>query len=674
MRKCLLFVALLIVSQLNLLHAQGLFTAPDTVCRLQPVQLVSNMPGAKTHYWGFCSAYAFNKPEATAMGKTFGLDGAATIEIEKEGDNYYGFVINRGISHSFVRLEFGKSLDNIPKVTNYGNMDNVMPANANSLTIVRDETKGNWHVFITAGTDLANSALVRLDFGNSLANTPNVVNFGNLDNLLEAPNGIFVSKEANKWYGFTMNKATNNIIRIEFDTLLSLTPKLFDLGTTTGLSGPNDFAPLLYNGIWYFFTTNSISNDLTRVDMGASLATSTPAGTALGNFSTDLQNPTGIAILRDCDSFHIFITNKQSRDFVRIDAVDILGGPTSFNSNNYGPMGVIVAPSGMSRAIRDHDDIFMFSTNEIDSNLIKIKFAQCKNSDIRSSTTAKPPTFKYDTAGTYNLYYLIDEGLPTMNVQCKLIYVLPTPPIIMSNDTTICQGDTVGLKMLSITATSKTWSPAYNISSITADNVQVWPDFSTIYRIYMTFKNGCIVDTAIRVKVNKVNADAGPDRSLADGATTLLGGPMTSDAVNYTYDWTPKRYILNDKSMAASVNPPFDYTYYLTVTDTSKCTDIDTVVVHVGCNDVNLPNAFAPQGSDHQNRFGLANTQIAKLVFFSIYDRWGKEVFTTTDPTKQWDGKVNGEFAPMGVYIWNVDGFCNSGKRMKKSGNVTLIR
>lgn len=680
MKKYLLLTALLIVSHINSIYAQGLFTAPDTVCERQWVQLKSNVPGAQTHFWGFCSGYAFNNAVGTNMGTGLGLDGAAAIEIEKDGSNYYGFVINRGPGNSFVRLEFGNSLDNVPRVTNYSKMDNVLPIKPSSLHIVKDTTKGVWHVFVVGGDNAGNSTLARLDFGKTLANTPNIVNFGNLDNALSSPTGLFIYKDFDntdqltKWYGYTFNKASSSLVKIEFDTLLSLTPTLTDLGAVTSVASPNDFAVMKHNGIWHFFITNELGDHLTRLTMGPSLANPTLSSTYLSNFLKNLRNPTGISIIRDCDSFHLFITNKTNRKFIRLDATDITGDSTAFKFNDLGIPGDMLGPTGLSRAIRDRDNIFLFSTNEPDSILVKIKFQQCNNASIQSSTTLVPPRYKYDTAGIYNLYYMTNEGLPDMQSQCKLIYVLPTPPIILSNDTAICQGDTVSLKILSVTAINKTWSPNYNISSTTADEIRVWPRYNTTYRLVMPYLSGCIVDTAVRVAVSKVKSDAGPDRTLSDGATTLLGGPNTSIGVNYTYNWTPNRYLSSDAITNPTATPPFDYTYYLQVKDTSGCVAIDTVVVSVGCNDVNLPNAFAPEGRNSQSRFGLANSQIIKLSFFSIYDRWGKEVFTTTDPTKEWDGKVNGDYAPMGVYVWNVDGFCNSGKRLKKQGNVTLIR
>jgi gliding motility-associated-like protein len=99
------------------------------------------------------------------------------------------------------------------------------------------------------------------------------------------------------------------------------------------------------------------------------------------------------------------------------------------------------------------------------------------------------------------------------------------------------------------------------------------------------------------------------------------------------------------------------------------------VLVKVACADVNLPNAFTPEDHAANNDyFGLINKSIVKLNHFKIFDRWGKMVFSTNDVSMQWNGKADGIDCPYGVYVWEVDGFCSSGKRITKNGNVTLIR
>ncbi|OJX01053.1 MAG: hypothetical protein BGO70_14805 [Bacteroidetes bacterium 43-93] len=675
MRKCLLLVALIIVSQLNVLIAQPLFNSPDTVCPKQPVQLTTNVPNAKSHYWGFCSGYLFNTPVATALGKN-GLDAPTAVEVEKDGNNYYAFVVNRGNNgarQSLIRLEFGNSLDNQPKITNYGTMDDVLPKDPSSLYIIKNETNGNWHVFVVGGTNVGASSLARLDFGKSLGNVPNIVNFGNWNNVLDGPSGLFFQQEDKLWYGFTFNKNTNDLLRIQFDSLLSLTPTYVNLGKLPYIKKPTDYTSILVNGVWHFFVTNEGSDSITRVDLGPKLATTTPTSATIGSLNKNVNNAGGISIIRDCDSFHLFFVNRGSSNFVKVDMTSITGPYTAVNFNTFS--STLFGPTGLTRPIRDHDNIYLFTTNDGDSNLVKVTFQQCSNASIQSSTTMMPPPYSYDTAGTYNIYYMVNEGMPDMQVQCKIITVLPTPDIFMSNDTTICSGDTISLRLISTAAINQTWSPDYNIDNTTQQYVKVWPRYSTNYHVLLPYKSGCIVDTLIKVKVFKVQSDAGPDRTIADGATTVLGGPFTSDGINYSYLWFPDRYMSNNNVPNPSVTPPNDYTYYLQVRDNnSGCAALDTVVVHVSCDDINLPNAFVPSGNSSVNRFGLANSQIVKLVAFRIFDRWGKVVFETTDPAQQWDGKVNGADAALGVYVWEAEGYCISGKRIKSSGNVTLIR
>lgn len=671
MRKRLLFVTLLLVSQ-YCLKAQ-MFLAPDTVCVRQPVQLTSLVPGQASQYWGFCSGYLLNNPTGVNLGATpYLLDGPKDIEIVKDGDKYYGFAIAGGINNSFERIEYGTSLSSTPTVTNYGNFDGALPIGLNSLFVVKDSAKNHWHIFITAGTTAANSEMARIDFDDSLMNVPNIVNFGNVGSVLNGPNGMFIGKEADKWYGYVLNKSTNSLVRMDMDTNISLTPALTDLGPVGTLNGPHDLAPIRDAGNWYFFITNENDNSISRIDIGPSLnITSIPTNTNFPDIS--LFGPNGITLIRDCGSLYAFITQKTSHEIVRVNMASVTG-PYTFDP--LGPVGSPAAPTGISHMIRDKDNVYAYVANYGDGTISRITFAQCTNSSIPYSTTKRPPVYTYTTPGIYNIYYAVNEGTPDMQVDCKLITVLEVPPMLVSNDTTICQGDTIALRALSINALSVTWSPNFNITGVGDVDIRAWPDYSTQYHILLPYANGCIVDTTIDVTVRKVRSDAGPDRTLTDGTTTLLGGPFTSEGAQYAYTWTPNQFLNDNVSPNVVAKPPFDFTYYLTVRDTAGCTDIDTVVVRVACNDLNLPNAFIPNSSSNSSTatFGLANRQLVKLNFFRIYDRWGKEVFNTTDPMKQWDGTIDGHDAAMGVYVWEADGFCLSGQRIQRSGNVTLIR
>ncbi len=680
MKKRLLLIVILIVSQMNLLFAQTLFSGPDTVCVNQSVKLSSNVFNAKSYYWGFCSGYLFNTPTGGNIGNNYDMHIPTGVEIVNDSGTFYGFVINSETTE-LLRLNFGNSLDNIPTVTNLGDLTLGLPENPTSLYLVRDTFSHKWFLFVAGGFTKATSELARVDFGPRLSNSkPNIANFGNPGNLLDQPKGLFVAQDADhRWIGYALNYNNSTIIQLDFSFNVSNTPLATDYGNPSGsLNFPSDLAAVYDNGNWHLFITNYGNSTITRLDMGTTLDTviADVIGTNLGDFTFRVLRPSSISMVRDCNFLHLYITDSTTSQLVEVRMADAIG---PYSAISYSTIGGMNFPTSISSIIRDRDNIYAFITNAQDSSLTKITFNQCVNSTIPSFTDVSPPTYSYDAPGIYNVYYVVDEGLPTMRVDCKDITVLAPPTLYRNNDTTLCQSDTLRLYAVSTLADSIRWAAGHNIdtTNVFFDSVRVYPNYSTEYRFKLYYPFGCIVDTAIRINIVKVKADAGPDRYIKDGATSIVGGPYTSMG-NFVYHWEPFQFMSDSTVPNPYVNPPYDFTYYLTVTEQGvgyQCSAKDTVTVRVTCGDFYLPNAFAPSSANPgSNRFGILNNSLVKLNYFRIFNRLGQMVFETTDPTQKWDGLFNGVLCQEGVYVWVADGFCLSGKQIKKSGNVTLFR
>jgi gliding motility-associated-like protein len=700
MRKYLLLLAVLMLSQLTKLSAQkltpspdSLFSSPDTVCVNQPVTLRSNVINQTSYYWGFCSGYLMNPPTGLNIGKTYGLKIPGNIDIVNDSGLFYGFVVNTG-SREFLRLNFGNSLNNIPTVTNFGTLNGGLPVNPTSLFILKDTLNNHWFIFVTGGNTTANSTLARIDFGPHLSNIPNIANFGNYNNVLSGPKGIFVAQDANhNWWGYLVNYNNSHLVRLDFSFNVSNTPYVYDLGnyndpitTAPVLSLPSDLAAIRDHGKWYLFVTNKGNNTLARFDLGTILDTSSVSiiGNNLGTFSNRIDSPSSITLNRDCGSLYAYITDSTASQLV---AVSMSSATGPYSAINYGVLGRMNYPSGISSILRDKDNLYAFITNARDSSLTRVDLAPCNVSTIPSFSEVNPPAYEYLVPGIYNIYYVINQGTHTMQVDCKPITVLPIPPVSMNTDTTVCEGDTIRLYVISTLADSIRWTATYNIDTnyLRRDSAKVYPDYSSVYPVKLYYPFGCIVDTAVRVHVSKVKADAGPDRWIKDGAMSTIGGPNTTLAPGdpystsgYLYHWFPFQFLSDSTVPNPVASPPYDYTYYLRVTelnDTFKCSSLDTVVVHVDCGDFHLPNAFAPNSSNSTIAyFGILNKEISRLNYFSIYNRWGQLLFTTTDVTQKWDGTFNDKPCLPDVYVWIADGFCQNGKRITKSGNVTLMR
>jgi len=677
MRRCLILTVLLIVAKLNGLYAQTTFNAPDTVCIRQSVTLTPVDTNASSYYWSFCSGYLMNRPSGINLGSGFNINGSTDIEIAKNDDGmYYGFFVNQA-TLEMIRLDYGNSLSNIPTVTNFGDLGGTLPPKAASLFLMRDNAK-KWVMFIVAGTDVASSSIVRLDYGASLANIPNCANMGNLGGLLNGPRGIFVAQEGPYWYGFAVNSLDNKLIRFDFGTNISNTPLTVDLGNPGGaLTGPSDMAAIRDNsGNWHFFVTNFVSNRLSDVSVGASLA-SAATGIELKPDPDSLKAPTSIILAKECGMDYAFITNGGSNNLVRLAFSDL--STLSFKDISWNFVPGLSSTTALSHFIRERDNLYAFAMNS-DNSLGRISFTSCTTISGPSTSTDKfPAPFTYSDPAVYSVFLTMDEGLPTARTECSSITALPIPAITIVTDKLICQGDSVQLYGIAFGTDSLKWQPDYNITdtftTVDALFTYVFPDYTRPYHFMAYYPSGCIVDSPIMVNVSKVKADAGVDRKIGDGSETVLGGPMTTEGTDYIYQWRPTNFLNNEHSPNPVSTPFYDMTYYLTVTNKMGCVGTDTVVVRVECADINMPNAFTPEdhaaGNDY---FGLLNKNIVKLNYFRIFDRWGQEVFKTTDISEQWDGKFNGVDCAYGVYVWAVDGFCSSGKRISKSGNVTLLR
>ncbi len=705
MKKLLLLLMLLILSQVSILRAQVLFSAPATVCINQPVTIVPDSLAfkASSYYWGFCSGYLMDAPTGTNLGNHFGFHIPAGIDIAYDQGNYFGFVLNSQ-TNEFIRLNFGNSLTNTPSITNFGNLDSGLAINPTSMYILKDSVSKFWYIYVTGGFTKATSSIGRIDFGRNLNNPhPNVVNFGNFDGILDGPKGIFVAQDStNLWYGYVVNHNTSELIRLDFSYNESITPQLYNYGNISGsiLGAPTDMAAVYDqpNHAWHLFITNEgVSSSVARVDLGPSL---TPSNTFISGvtindgtttpgastFQYRIDQPSSITITKDCGNYYLYVTDSTTSQLIGIQMTTLVGPYTAVDYNNIGFMNF---PSSISTVLRDHDNLYCFVANPADSTLTRINIQQCFNSSIPSYTELVPPVYKYNVPGVYNIYFVINDGQPNMATYCQPITVLAYPPIYMNNDTTICQGDTAKLYAVSTLADSIRWQAVYNIdtSYLYRDSVRVYPNYTTTYPVVLYYPFGCIVDTSVKVYVSSLKADAGPDRWINDGSSTILGGPFTtlfdsSYGLDYSYNWQPFQYLSDSSATNPTANPPYDFTYVLTVSDyivrnndTVACVSKDTVTVHINCDNLYLPNAFTPNSANPlTNRFGILNKQIVQLNSFMIYDRWGQEVFTTTDPTKGWDGTFNSQPCDVGVYVWVADGFCINGKRYTRSGNVTLLR
>ena len=122
-----------------------------------------------------------------------------------------------------------------------------------------------------------------------------------------------------------------------------------------------------------------------------------------------------------------------------------------------------------------------------------------------------------------------------------------------------------------------------------------------------------------------------------------------------------------------------DTSYYVTliVTDSNGC--VDTVVNIITIDPeffVYVPNAITIDGNAYNEIFFpvFADPNRIKKYRLTIYNRWGENIWETTDLNQGWDGKFKGNDVQEGVYTWKIEYelFIEGNKR--QFGHVTLLR
>ncbi|MEN8786267.1 MAG: gliding motility-associated C-terminal domain-containing protein, partial [Flavobacteriales bacterium] len=105
-----------------------------------------------------------------------------------------------------------------------------------------------------------------------------------------------------------------------------------------------------------------------------------------------------------------------------------------------------------------------------------------------------------------------------------------------------------------------------------------------------------------------------------------------------------------------------------------------------GCNDTTsynieiknelffAPNSFTP-GEDGKNDewafVGLPDLDSYELI---IFNRWGEEIFRSTNPTENWNGKYKGVFVQTGIYTWKLTSKTIEGKTTLYQGHINVLK
>jgi gliding motility-associated-like protein len=103
----------------------------------------------------------------------------------------------------------------------------------------------------------------------------------------------------------------------------------------------------------------------------------------------------------------------------------------------------------------------------------------------------------------------------------------------------------------------------------------------------------------------------------------------------------------------------------------------DTIIAHLEPQEYAYygPNAFTPNGDGINDTWRPINNVVdIERYELDVYDRWGRTVFTSTDPFEEWDGTFGGSLVPLGVYAYRSRMYdAITHKKHEANGHVTVV-
>ncbi len=276
-------------------------------------------------------------------------------------------------------------------------------------------------------------------------------------------------------------------------------------------------------------------------------------------------------------------------------------------------------------------------------------------------------------SGLYSTTYVLTA---TTSAGCKgsdsvSITVLKHSFLKVTDDTAICPHDSV---MIGVTGDSLAhfyWHPNFNISDTGSATPVLYPTGNVRYYVYGVDSSNCRDTASVYITLHPAAIVSLPDSVTLYPGDSVQLNPVT----NCTYfTWFPPLGLSSTTISDPIAKPPVSTRYRATGTTEYGCKAIDSIDVNVAPDSyIAVPNAFSP-GTGDNAAFKVLHLGNATLNSFRIYNRWGTEIFQTTDINKGWNGEYGGQPQPIGVYVYTVEATTYKGKKISKQGNVTLLR
>ncbi|MCC5923763.1 MAG: PKD domain-containing protein [Crocinitomicaceae bacterium] len=439
-----------------------------------------------------------------------------------------------------------------------------------------------------------------------------------------------------------------------------------DLRLFTLKSGPTaDFSVMnttICEGDCIDFTDNSTGVNLSNWSWNF-------GGGAVPNTS-NAQNPSNICFTT-LGNFNVELTvaddNGTDNIVQVIDVISCASGPTAQFSL---PADTVCI-----------GDCINFQDNSVGNNISSWLWDFGGGAVPDTTSNANPSNVCFDSPGNFLISLTVtDENGSDQTAQTIIVEdCLPngvTPVAAFGIDGLTCSGECIDFLDNSLNfPTSWEWTfEGGNPSFSNSQHPQnICFDAPGNYNVSLTVSNEFGSQTVNEV----IQINALPSITVFSDTTIAAGGSANLQVFTTsvgTLSWSPLDGLDCSDCAIVDASPTLPTIYTVTITDANGCSNSDSVFVNIDFEEnIGVPSAFSPNGDNFNDILFVKGEGIQTMVF-RVFNRYGQLVFTSTDQSIGWDGKMNGNDLNQGVFVYTLEYTLFNGINGSLTGNITLIR
>jgi gliding motility-associated-like protein len=293
----------------------------------------------------------------------------------------------------------------------------------------------------------------------------------------------------------------------------------------------------------------------------------------------------------------------------------------------------------------------------------------------------------YSDTGFYPITHTSISNLGCVITLQDTIQVYPLPSVdFVLDPVSLCAGapfQLIDLSSVELPSDVVEWSWWFDSEPISQEQnpILTWNEPGT-YDITLTAttNNACSADSTLQ---NGITIYPNPTAGFTTSEEAMFSNPVITISNQASEDVTDWYYDFGDSNgdVFESGEHFFEefgtFLIQQTVFNTFGCRDTASrfIVIHPDML-VFVPNAFTPDANGHNELFLPVISGFDLTLFeMKIFDRWGIEVYSSTEPEKGWDGTFNGGPAENGAYAWTMDIRSSTDVTIqRRTGSVMLLR